>query len=671
MGLWALRVRRRLVVVAVLSSLVVVPTLGLTATPAFGAAGRTPHCPPDCGALAAGDPLLIPYVIDNPGPNWSVLPAGDVQSYVTALKRGIVRVNRKGSVTNVAAGKWVWNGGGYSLMIVLVSSSSLAGPHLQNAVLNAQDLCEASRLEPGGRLIAVARIPHSVSGVCAGRSGSTSQVATVVAFDRGNVATLMEFTSDTGRVIDQSFVTLAAQQQFLALPPGGVLVSQGGDIELLLIWLALVAAVIACVVACIRRRGSWRGPIEAVVEGFRQRKLALGVSVVAVVGAMAFAMFQSALIHGFGRWYESGFNDFWRTWVTSYEMTFGGGYAHIYALNTALETAPTVQVLLAPIARLASGLSFPDPGDVLYPAAFWVAGPILLSAMALPLCAADRYMQYMGVTDLRRRLTVLGVMAVILPPITLDGHPEDLIALGASLYGLIAALEGRHRAVGWWFGVALAFQFLAILAVPMALIFVARRQWLRTILPMIGIPLAVLIVPLIGAGSTTVRQLVHQKVYDSFGYITPTWNFDPGVASLIRGLVALAAVPAAIVVARTLPESRRAAANLVLWTLGVLFTLRVAEPELVPYFLAPALALMTISASRTPWWRLVATGALAVWLTWWLHFAIEARWSAWLILVGQLAVLLWLGWPGKEPLVEKIPVVSKKKPDRTPATSRR
>jgi hypothetical protein len=328
-------------------------------------------------------------------------------------------------------------------------------------------------------------------------------------------------------------------------------------------------------------------------------------------------------------------------------------------------------VLLAPIARLASGLSFPDPGDVLYPAAFWVAGPLLLSVMVLPMCAADRFLQYMGVTDLRRRLTVLGVMAVTLPPITLDGHPEDLIALGASLYGLIAALEGRHRAVGWWFGVALAFQFLAILAVPMALIFVARRQWLRTIIPMVGIPLALLVVPLAGAGSTTVRQLIHQRVYDSFGYITPTWNLDPGVASVIRGLVALAAVPAAIVVARSLPESRRATANLVLWTLGVLFTLRVAEPELVPYFLAPSLTLMTISASRAPWWRLAATGALAVWLTWWLHFAIQARWSAWLILVGQLGVLLWLGWPGRERQLEPVPAATRKNPERTPATPRR
>ena len=150
---------------------------------------------------------------------------------------------------------------------------------------------------------------------------------------------------------------------------------------------------------------------------------------------------------------------------------------------------------------------------------------------------------------LRRRLIVLGVLAVTLPAIALDGHPEDLIALGAMLYGLIAALQGRSRAVGWWLGVALAFQFLAFLAVPMALVLLKRKkiegnQRFEAIVPMILLPLLVLAVPLATEASATVRQLIHQKVYDIAGFITPTWNLDPGVAAFIRALVALAAIPA-------------------------------------------------------------------------------------------------------------------------------
>jgi hypothetical protein len=663
--------RRRLVVFAVLTVMIVVPVLAVGAAPAAAASPGIPTCPPDCGALAAGDPLLNFYLIPNPGTNWAVLPAADVQSYVDALKRGLSRVDRAGSLTNVSAGKWQWKQGGYSLMIVLVSSSSLAGPHLSNPVANAQDLCAASRGQPEGRVIAVAGIPHSVAGVCAIRSGASAHVATVVAFNRGNVATLIEITSGTNQVIDERVTTLAAQVQYAKLPAGGVLVSHGTDVPLGVFWLCILAAVVVSIGVYIRRKASWRAPLTAVADAFGRRKVALGVSVLAVVGAMAFAMLDSSLLHGFGRWYEAGFDDFWRAWTSADYMTFGGGYAHVYALNPALETAPTLEVFVAPVARLASGLPFPNPGDVLYPAAFWVAGPLFLGAMALPLCAGDRWMQYMGISDLRRRLTVLGLMAVTLPPIALDGHPEDLIALGAMLYGLIAALEGRHRATGWWLGIALAFQFLAVLAVPMALVLLPWRQWLRALIPMVVVPLTVLVVPLVGDPAGTFRQLFHQKVYDVVGFITPTWNFDPGVAGLFRALVAVAAIPAALAVKRALGNSRYDTANFMVWMLGVVFALRVWEPELVPYFLAPSLALMVLSASSRPWWRLAAAGGVALWVNWWLHDPIDARWPSWLFLVAQLAVLAVLAWPRRATLVPDTRKAVARKPTRTPVAARR
>ena len=188
---------------------------------------------------------------------------------------------------------------------------------------------------------------------------------------------------------------------------------------------------------------------------------------------------------------------------------------------------------------------------VLYPTAFLVVGPLFLGCMALPICAADRWLSYMGVTDLGRRVAVLGTMAVTLPPIALYGHAEDLVALGAMLYGLVASLDGRHRAAGWWLGVALAFQFLAFLAVPIALVLLKRRQWLGAIVRMIVVPLSVMVVPLAIEPKSTLLQIFHQKVYDDFGFISPTWHLDPGVGSIIRGVVALAAIPAALIVARS------------------------------------------------------------------------------------------------------------------------
>jgi hypothetical protein len=206
-------------------------------------------------------------------------------------------------------------------------------------------------------------------------------------------------------------------------------------------------------------------------------------------------------------------------------------------------------------------------------------------------------------------------------------------------------MEDRPRAAGWWLGAALAFQFFAVLAVPLALVLIARRRWWTAVVPMVAVPALFMIVPLLAEPAATLHQLLHQTVYDDAGYITPTWNADPGVAAVLRAAIALASVPAALILARRLPGERQVRANLLLWTLGVLFALRVLEPELVPYFLAPTLALLPISAGRWAWWRLVATGAVAVWLNWWVHVAVQAHWSLWLLLIGQLVVLGWLGWP--------------------------
>ena len=84
----------------------------------------------------------------------------------------------------------------------------------------------------------------------------------------------------------------------------------------------------------------------AVAEAFGRRKVALGVSAVAVLGAMAFSMLDSTVTRGFGEWFGvATFGDFWQNWVDAAYMTFAGGYGHIYVLDRTLETAPALQVI--------------------------------------------------------------------------------------------------------------------------------------------------------------------------------------------------------------------------------------------------------------------------------------------------------------------------------------
>jgi hypothetical protein len=633
-------------------ALVAAGTLGLvpgTASTPAGAAS-IPRCPPECGTVASGDPFLVPFMVLNPGPGWLALPAASARPYADALRRNLVR--RSGSaLVNVASAQWVAVGGKYRLLDSLVSSDDLVATGLSNPVGNLQLLCSAAGGHPQGRLSHVAGIPGGVSALCGYPSGASAKGATVLSFQRGNVAALIQITSAVARPVDPSAASFAAQEQYETLPAGGVPVSDNGtDVPLVLLWVALVLLVVAGLVWWLRRRrqegsGAWTALGQMVVR----REWALGVGVVAVVGAMAFSMVDSSLLHGSGQWFTSDYGDLWRNWVDGQLVTHAGGLGHLYRLDPSLETAPTLQVFLAPVARLGAGLSFPNPSAVLYPSAYWLLGPLAFALMLLPLCAADAVMDRMVVHSAVKRVAVLATMAITLPSIALYGHPEDFVALGAVLYGLLAALDDRPTAVGWWLGVALAFQFLAFLAVPLALALLVRRPWARILVPLVGLPLLFLLVPLVTEPTATLSQLFHQRVFDDAGYISPSWRFDPGVAAFLRAAVALVAVPVGIVVARHLPRDVPRATNVVVWTVAVLFSLRVVEPELVPYFLAPALALAAVAAARARWIRLGAACALAVWLNWWLHVAVDARWSLWLLLAAQLAVLLWLAWPAPAP----------------------
>ena len=607
-------------------------------------------CPPNCGRVAAGNPLLVPFMT-NPGPGWEAFPDTAVEAYTRQLQQFLEHV-AEGATINVAVAKWQGAIGGFQLLIILISSPSLQKVHLRSPVQDAHDLCSLSfRGYPSSALQSLTEIPKAVSGQCifprADPAIGTPASATVVAFTRADSAALIEITAPTLKPIPAGTATGVAYAQYENLPAAGVPVSSNNfDPSLVLVWLAILAAAIFGVVRSARRRGTWRGPLQEGAKAFGRRKLALGVSLVGVVGAMAFAMTDSSVVHGGVGWYNVYFGDFWETWVTSANITFSGGFGHVYVLDRALETAPAMELFVAPFARLGLHLSFPLQTLVLYPTAFLIAAPLFLSAMALPICAGDRLLSLMGVTDLRRRLVVLGTMAATLPTPALNGHPEDLVALGAMLYGLVAALEGRHRAVGWWLGTALAFQFLAFFAVPVALVLLKRRKWLGAVVPMILVPLGVLLIPLVSAPTSTTDQLLHQKVFDTMGNITPIWHLDPGVGAFVRLLIALAAIPAAVLVAHALPKDRRrTAANLVVWTVAVLFALRAFEPELTNYFLAPALALSALSASRAPWWRLLSACLASLWLTWWLHDPMGGRWSEWLLLLAQLSLLVWLAWP--------------------------
>ncbi len=196
-----LRLTAWLIAIACLGA-TAIPVLVITAEPAAAAAAsadQVPRCPPDCGAVAAGDPLLVGFMTVNPGDGWLAVPAAETQSYVSSLRRNASRLGGRSTTTNVAAARWEYVTHRYSLLITLVSSTSLAKVRLQSPVSDAADLCSSAGGTPTGSPSRISGIPGSASGSCAFPSNSSVQGAAVAAFIRSNVAVLVEVSSRSNK----------------------------------------------------------------------------------------------------------------------------------------------------------------------------------------------------------------------------------------------------------------------------------------------------------------------------------------------------------------------------------------------------------------------------------------------------------------------------------------
>jgi hypothetical protein len=95
---------------------------------------------------------------------------------------------------------------------------------------------------------------------------------------------------------------------------------------------------------------------------------------------------------------------------------------------------------------------------------------------------------------------------IIWPTLVFYGHPEDSLALAFALYGLLAAFDGAWVRIGIFFALAILFQPLTLLIVPIALAYVPRRRW-PSLGAIIVLPSALALLPPLrpGVGSDVLR----------------------------------------------------------------------------------------------------------------------------------------------------------------------
>lgn len=390
----------------------------------------------------------------------------------------------------------------------------------------------------------------------------------------------------------------------------------------------------------------------------------------ATAGLIAFGMVSTTswgpVLVGSSDW--SLPHDLWGTMVAAqrlWHLDVGG----LYTPPTRLVTLPGAAVILVPIAAVigAAGLSLQVPGaQNPHPGAWLLAGPYEIALAAVALFAADAIADRLGATRPQRALLAAASAVALWNVSVAWGHPEDAVAVGLLLFGILALSESRAGRSGWLIGAAAAVQPLVLLALPIVLVVIEPRRW-RGFLTRVVVPGALLLGAAAAANwKATINAVTTQPNWPAVDHHTP-WIFlgphlgphlgDGAVAAgPLRVLALLAACGCALVVRQRWRAARdRAGWNpetlqtLLWWTAMALALRSLFEPVMVGYYFWPVLALALITASAN-WARLIATSLAAVTLAVASQVPWQSPWTWWVPVIAGLGLTLFLARPPRPDL---------------------
>jgi hypothetical protein len=348
-------------------------------------------------------------------------------------------------------------------------------------------------------------------------------------------------------------------------------------------------------------------------------------------------------------------DDLWGTLVAAHRLLHldvGG----LYTQPTGLITLPGAAVILVPLVAVieAAGLSLQVQGAYNPdPAAWLLAGPYEVVLSAVVLFAADAIAEHLGVARWKRALLAVAGAVALWNVSVRWGHPEDAVAVGLLLFGILALARASARRAAWLIGAAVAVQPLVLLALPIVLAVVPPRR-LAGFLARAAAPSVVLL----GAAAATnwnvtVKAVTSQPNWPAIDHPTP-WIFlaprmsDGAVAAgMARVLAIVVACGCAVVLWRRWRAAGHSGewnpetlAEVLWWAAAALALRSVFEPVMVAYYLWPTLAIALITASRS-WSRLVVTSAVAATLTFVSQAPWRGPWIWWGLMVAGLGLALF------------------------------
>ncbi len=378
--------------------------------------------------------------------------------------------------------------------------------------------------------------------------------------------------------------------------------------------------------------------------------------ILATVGLIAIAMGSTTwwgpLITGARGWPLP--LDLWGTLAAAQRLAHLD-LAGLYTQPTGLVSFPGAAVILVPIAAFmdAVGISLHVPGHDAHPAAWLAAGPYEIAVSAVALFAADAIAEHLGASRPKRAVLAAASATALWSVAVNWGHPEDAVAVGLLMYGILALSQARTSRSAWLMGAAVAVQPLVLIALPIVLAALAPRR-LAGFLARAATPSAVLLAAAGAANWTaTVHAVTNQPNWPTVDhptpwvYLAPRMSHGAVAAGPGRALAIVVACGCAIVLARRWGAARhggpwsRGTLDDVLWWIAVALALRsVFESVMVAYYLWPVLAVALVAAVRS-WPRLVATSVAAIIVTFASQVSWHGPWSWWTAMIAGLGLTLF------------------------------
>jgi hypothetical protein len=349
-------------------------------------------------------------------------------------------------------------------------------------------------------------------------------------------------------------------------------------------------------------------------------------------------------------------DDLWGT-LTAAQRLVHLDLAGLYAQGTGLISMPGTALILVPVVALmdAAGISLQAPSaQYTHPTAWLIAGPYEIALSAVVLFAADAIAEELGVAR-PWRLGLITTETIALWSVSARwGHPEDAVAVGLLLYGILALSRSHTGRSGWLVGAAIAVQPLVLLALPVMAAAVRPRR-LPGFVARAGVPAAVLLAGAAAANwGATWNAVTRQPNSATVNHSTAWTSLSPHMGGgMVAGgpgrvLAIAGACCCAVIAGRRWQAARhgfawrpQALEDMLWWVAAALALRSVFESVMVAYYVWPVLAVAMLAAARD-WQRLVATGAAATVVTFVSQASWHSPWAWWLPMLAGLGLTLLL-----------------------------